>query len=403
MFAASDDRREIDAATNYSYVPPDAGLFIPVQRRGAALWGGPPDITIVAPGRIEIVGNHVDYNGGNVITAAIDRWVAVVAQHRNDGLLHAAAPDAARASHVEPIEAAAAFDRRQTPAAPGWADFPRAAIAAATAAGIPCSGVAFYYRGTIPIGAGLASSAALLVALVTAIVKLAGMTLPRYEVARIAQDAEHRIGAPVGLLDQIASVAGGVLRFSNRREEIRRIAPSLGSAVFVVVDSGIRHALTGSRYPLRVDECRQATAMLRHAGYEIDDLAGLPPAVLSAAERLLPSPLDRRVRHVVEEVERVRQAEAAVEAGDLVELGRLMNDSGRSSATLYEISHPAVEAIVETTRNVPGVYGARMMGGGDGGAAIALVERDAVPMLAQALGDGALMICRIARGATVIT
>ena len=403
MSAASDDDHDIDTAGRYGYVPPDANLYIPVQRRGAVLWGGPPDVTVVAPGRIEIVGNHVDYNGGDVITAAVDRWMAVVAQRRDDGMLHAPAPDAAREASVEPLELARVFDRRESPVEPSWFDFPRAAVAATAAAGIETSGVAFYYRGTIPPGVGMASSAALLVALVTAIAKLAGMTLARYDIALIAQQAEHRIGAPVGLLDQVSSVAGGLLRFSNRREEIRRLTPHLGEAVFAVVDSGIRHALPGSRYAVRVAECREAVGILRHAGYEVEELAGLSLAALESAAALLPDPLDRRLRHVVEEVERVRQAEAAIEAGDTAALGRLMDASGRSSDALYDISHPAVEAIVAAAREAPGVYGARMMGGGDGGAAIVLVERDAVPALERALGDGALTICRIARGATVVS
>ena len=313
------------------------------------------------------------------------------------------APDAAGGVSGEPLVFARVFDRRESPIEPSWFDFPRAAVAATAAAGIETSGVAFYYRGTIPPGVGMASSAALLVALVTAIAKLAGMTLARYDIALIAQQAEHRIGAPVGLLDQVSSVAGGLLRFSNRREEIRRLTPHLGEAVFAVVDSGIRHALPGSRYAVRVAECREAVGILRHAGYEVEELAGLPLADLESAAALLPDPLDRRLRHVVEEVERVRQAEAAIEAGDTAALGRLMDASGRSSDALYDISHPAVEAIVAAAREAPGVYGARMMGGGDGGAAIVLVERDAVPALERALGDGALTICRIARGATVVS
>lgn len=402
MDTTNRDEPDIDAAGEFGFVPPDANLFIPLRRRAATLWGRAPDVTVVAPGRIEIVGNHVDYNGGNVITAAVDRWVAVVAQRRDDELLHVTAPDATRESRVDPIADAIQFDRRARPVEPDWVDFPRAALAASAAAGITCPGIAFYYRGTVPIGVGMASSAALMVALVTAITEVVGETLPRLTIARIAQQAEHRLGAPVGLLDQVSSVAGGLLRFSNRRESIRRLSPRLGEAVFAVMDSGVRHTLPGSRYPVRVAECREALAILQRAGYAIDDLASLPRAALDEAIGLLPAPLDMRLRHVVEEVERVEQAEAAIEDGDVVALGRLMNDSGRSSASLYDISHPTVEGIVATAREIPGVYGARMMGGGDGGAAIALVERDAIPALTRSLGDGTPTICRIARGATIV-
>jgi galactokinase len=122
-----------------------------------------------------------------------------------------------------------------------------------------------------------------------------------------------------------------------------------------------------------------------------------------AIERgVLPAPLDARARHVVEEVERTRQAEAAIESGDRERLGALMDASGESSARLYDISHPAVEHIVALARSTPGVFGARMMGGGDGGSALALVERGAVERLRARLPDGSVTLCRIARGLNVI-
>lgn len=402
MVAADSDASTIDSTGPRNHALPDAALYLPVQRHATTLWGSQPDITVVAPGRIEIVGNHVDYNGGEVITAAIDRWVAVVAQRRANGLLQATALDMASETRAEPLDLVTNFDRRAMPIAPGWFDFPRAAIAATAAAGISLPGVAFSYRGTIPPGVGLASSAALLVALVTAIARLAEVTLTRFEVATIAQQAEHRLGAPVGMLDQIASVTGGLLRFSNRSERVRGLPSHLGDTVFAVIDSGIRHALSASRYPARVAECHEALDILQRAGCGIGNLASLPATELEPALALLPAPLDRRVRHIVGEVERVRLAETAIEAGDSVALGRLMDTSGHSSATLYEISHPAVETIVETARAVPGVYGARMMGGGDGGAALVLVERNAMPALQRAMGDRAPIVCRIAQGSTII-
>lgn len=142
--------------------------------------------------------------------------------------------------------------------------------------------------------------------------------------------------------------------------------------------------------------------MLQEAGNQINALAELPLSDLEAAEALLPPPLDQRLRHVVQEVERVHQAEAAIAASDLIELGRIMNESGDSSATLYDISHPKVEALIVAARKVPGVYGARMMGGGDGGAALVLAERAALPALEQAITTSPLTVCRIARGATVV-
>ena len=194
-----------------------------------------------------------------------------------------------------------------------------------------------------------------------------------------------------------------MLRFAFDPDRVRRLDARLGDAVFAVCDSGVRHGIPSSRYPTRVQECATALATLQAAGFAIATLAELPSADLERAAALLPAPLDARVRHVVEEVTRARQAEVALETGELARLGELMNASGHSSATLFDISHPAVEAIAAAVRSVPGVYGARMMGGGDGGSALALLAREAIEPLCELLGTHAVTVFRIARGLTVVT
>ncbi|MCO5176207.1 MAG: hypothetical protein M9890_04425 [Thermomicrobiales bacterium] len=394
------EQGDIETDNGFGYVPADANLAIPVRRRATAIWGSAPDVTILAPGRIEIVGNHVDYNGGNVVSAAIDRWVAVAAQRRDDGMLTVAAPDVGRETMSEPL--GSIRDAPDSPLAdsPDWYALPRAAVAAALQGGMQLTSAALYYRGTIPLGLGLASSSALFVALVGALDRITASNSGRFRIAQIAQAGEHRLGIPVGLLDQVTSIVGGLLRFSNQREQIKRLTPPQGDTVFVVIDSGVPHSLRTSRYPTRVAECTRALQLLQHADYQINALADLAPSELEAAAAHLPAPLDQRLRHVVQEVERVKQAEAAIAASDLVELGRIMNSSGESSAALYDISHPKVEALVAAARRVPGVYGARMMGGGDGGAALVLIERSALPTLEQTITASPLAVCRIARGAT---
>lgn len=384
------------------FVPADPDLVVPVRRRATAFWGKPPEVLVAAPGRIEIVGNHVDYNGGEVVAAAIDRWVAVAARRRADREVRIAAPDAAREAVSIPIDEAYTFDRQNVEGQPHWSDYARATIAALHDHGISPGGVDLYYRGTVPQGFGLSSSSALLVALTAALVRVAGTEKGRLELARIAQAAEHRAGAPVGLLDQTASVVGGVLRFSNDPARVMMLHARLGDAGFAVVDSGVRHALPGSRYPVRVRECQEAVQRLQDTGFAITTLAELRADDLARAMAVLPPPLDARVRHVVEEVRRTALAEEAIEAGDQATLGRLMNESGQSSATHYDISHPAVEAIVDVARATPGVYGARMMGGGDGGAAIVFLEHDALPALEQRLPENAITLCRISRGLSFV-
>jgi galactokinase len=405
MMPVMDERERNDIANpllRLGFVPADPDLIGAVRRRATALWGLPPDILVVAPGRIEIVGNHLDYNGGEVVAAAIDRWVALAARRREDDIVSVSVSDLGAGKASFSIDEARAFDLRVSGAQRSWSDYAQASVAALCTAGVTCTGVDLYYRGTIPLGVGLSSSSAVLVAAVDAIAQIAGAKLDRLEVARIAQEAEHRTGAPVGLLDQTASVVGGVLRFSNDPARVRPLRVNLGDAVFAVCDTGVRHSIPGSRYPIRVAECQRAVTLLREAGFAITSLAELPLGQLERALAVLPPPLDARVRHVVEEVERTARAEEAIESANRELLGDLMSASGRSSAELYDISHPLVERVVATAREIPGVYGARMMGGGDGGAAIMLVERSAVETLEQRLPGTAVSICRIARGLTAV-
>jgi galactokinase len=391
-----------DVAPPVGGAPADPDLISSLRRRAAFLWGAPPDVITVAPGRIEIVGNHVDYNGGDVVAAAIDRWVVVAARARRDEHMTLAAADIPRGFLTTSMAEARMFDRRLG-GERAWSDYGLAVAAALHAAGQPTRGADLFYRGNVPSGVGLSSSSALLVATTAAMAALTDCRLDLAALTFIAEDAEHRVGAPVGRLDHTASAIGGVLRFAFDPERVRRLDARLGDAVFAVCDSGIRHGIPSSRYPVRVQECATALATLQAAGFAIATLAELPSAGLERAAASLPPPLDARVRHVVEEIRRAERAEAALESGDLTELGELMNASGHSSATLFDISHPAVEAVVAAARSIPGVYGARMMGGGDGGSALALLARNAIEPLIDRVGAHAVTVFRVARGLSVVT
>jgi len=183
-------------------------------------------------------------------------------------------------------------------------------------------------------------------------------------------------------MDQAASVFGNVIRFEGP-EGTTSIAPSLGNYCFVVVDSRVERTLGTSSYPIRVRECATAVALLEdHWSRRIGNLANVSMADLDGLDaRVLPNPLDARVRHIVTEIERVGAGEAALRAQDWEVFGALMHASGASSAGDYAISHPKVEALVAVMATVPGVAGARMMGGGEGGSALALLRRDALDEL----------------------
>lgn len=349
------------------------------------------DGVAIAPGRIELLGNHVDYNGGPVLAAAIDRFI-VVALDREAGqaqTVHAVAADATGEKEAT-LDASALGGWRNASPPPTSLDYVRGLVAGLQERPslIPRLPASIAIAGDVPIGFGVSSSAALCVSLALALAE--GFSAPE-EVVLLAQEAEHRAGTPCGTMDQSASVSGGVIAFDGATLAVERLSPPLGDLVFVVADSGVERSLSTSSYPRRVSESRDALERARrHFGEEIPYLAALSLEQLDDLVRggALPEPLARRARHVVEETKRVHEGRAVMTAGDWVSFGRLMTESGRSSATLYDISHPRVEELVAEALTVDGVLGARMMGGGEGGAALVLIARDAVPALEARLRSG---------------
>ena len=378
-----------------------------------------PDGVAIAPGRIELLGNHVDYNGGPVLAAAIDRFI-VVAVAREPGpeqTVRAVAADAPDEVMVKLDFRALAGWRNPSPP-PGSLDYVRGLLAglqvperSLLTSRLPAS---IAIAGDVPIGFGVSSSAALCVSLALALGD--GFSGPE-EIVLLAQEAEHRAGTPCGTMDQSASISGGVIAFDGATLAVERLSPPLGDFVFAVADSGVKRSLSTSSYPRRVAESRQALELAgRQLGETIPHLAAITQEQLDALARddVLPEPLLRRVRHVVEETARVAEGRAAMAAGDWTRFGRLMSASGRSSAMLYEISHPRVEELVAEALTVEGTFGARMMGGGEGGTALVLISRDAVPRLEATLRsgyyarygmadrDGLIHICAFAPGAAYI-
>jgi galactokinase len=352
-----------------------------------------PDGFAIAPGRIELLGNHVDYNGGPVLAAAIDRFI-VVAIARDPGqeqTVRALAADALDEAAAT-LDAHALADWRNASPPPRSLDYVRGVLAglqtperSAIRIRLPAS---IAIAGDVPIGFGVSSSAALCVSLALALGD--GFSGPE-QVVLLAQEAEHRAGTPCGTMDQSASISGGVIAFDGATLGVERLSPRLGDLVFAIADSGVERSLSTSSYPRRVEESRQALELARkELGTGPPYLAAITPEQLEALERedVLPEPLLKRVRHVVEETARVAEGRAAMAAGDWQRFGRLMTASGHSSATLYEISHPRVEELVAEALSVEGTQGARMMGGGEGGAVLALISRDAVPRLEQTLRSG---------------
>ncbi len=236
---------------------------------------------------------------------------------------------------------------------------------------------------SIPIGSGMSSSAALCVALTLQL----NESPPRgAELVYDAQAAENWTGVPCGTMDQSASVFGQVIRYEGP-DGSTSVAPNLGDYCFVVVESRVERTLGTSSYPIRVRECGEAVQVLEaHWNRPVGNLAGVSLDDLDRLDAgVLPVPLDARARHIVSEIGRVGAGETALQLQDWEMFGGIMNASGASSAGDYAISHPQVEALVTVMQAVPGVVGARMMGGGEGGSTLALLRIDALDALRRAL------------------
>jgi galactokinase len=327
------------------------------------------------PGRVNLIGEHTDYNDGLALPFAIDRGVTVTIEPRDGDQVIAHALDVGEED---------AFALADPPAAEGWRAFVRGTVAELSGAGHALRPCALTIEGDVDQGAGLSSSAALEAALCLALLALAGEPDPgreeRRELARLCSRVENDwVGAETGLLDQLASLCGEpghALRIDFASLELEPVPLQLGDWSLVTLDSGATHSHAGSGYNERREECRRACrelgiTSLREA--TLDDLDALDPL------------LERRARHVLEENDRVDAMVAALHENDLEEAGRLLDASHASLRDLYEASVPAVEATV-TALTRAGAAGARMVGGGFGGAVLALLPPG------MAVPDGALVV-----------
>jgi galactokinase len=329
-----------------------------------------------APGRVNLIGEHVDYSEGFVLPMAIDRATIVAAAPRDDRRV--------RIASLERADGIAEFDLDDTDAiASGvWSDYARG-VALALARRIPLTGADLVVRTTVPIGAGLSSSAAFELSVALAVATLSGAQLTPHDLAHVAQEAENGfVGLRSGIMDQLASALGvrdHALLIDCRTEEVTPVPLPAGAAV-VVADSGVKHELAGSAYNTRRAESEEAARLLGAR-----TLRDVSIAQFAARGNKLPEPLRRRARHVVGENARVLAAVDALRRNDLAGAGALMNDSHDALRDDYEVSSPELDLLVDTARTVAGVYGARMTGGGFGGSIVALVRRDAIAPLTRSL------------------
>lgn len=329
-----------------------------------------------APGRVNLIGEHLDYNGGLVFPAALTLGTWAVVRPRWDGVLRFA-------STTFPGEVTAQAEDLAFTAADGFANYPKGALWALAQAGVPVQGADMLFASNLPSGAGLSSSAAIEVVTAAAMAAFADRTLPAADLALLTQRAENEfIGVQCGIMDQFAVAAGRaghamLLDCGTLRCEW--VPLHLGDARVVITNTHHTRGLADSAYNQRRAECERALALLREVRPALRALADIPPEEWPALEsRLTDDVLRRRARHVVTEQARVREAARRVAAGDVIGFGRLLNESHVSLRDDYEVTGPALDALAEAAWNAPGCYGSRMTGAGFGGCTVSLVKADAL-------------------------
>jgi galactokinase len=343
------------------------------------VFGAEPDGAWRAPGRVNLIGEHTDYNDGLVLPIALPQRILVTASARADGVLAVASTqhDGVTEFSLESLVPGSVED---------WAAYPAGAAWILREAGYDIGGANLLVESDLPTGAGLSSSAALLCATAVALLGLRGIEIAPDEVARLAQRAENQyVGAPVGLMDQMASMcctAGHALYFDIRAMSTDQIpfAPAADGLSLLVVDVKAPHRHVDGEYAARRKSCEQAAAELGVPALRSVSVADLDGALA----RLSDDVVRRRVRHVVTEIHRVEEAVALMHAGKLREVGPLFTASHVSLRDDFEITVPELDVAVDAAL-AAGALGARMTGGGFGGCIIALVEAAAADSVLAAI------------------
>jgi galactokinase len=352
----------------------------------ARRFGRPARVVAAAPGRVNLIGEHTDYNDGFVLPMAIDRHVVLAADRAAAG-----APGPARLYSTAVGEAAAVpAGGPPEQSLPGWARYVQGVLAGCAAAGLAPGPFDAVIHSDVPLGGGLSSSAALEVAVATLAEALAGRALGPADKGLLCQKAEHDFaGVPCGIMDQFSSVLGrrGALLLLDCRSRAVEWADLADPDVLaLVVNSNVRHALVRGEYAARRRQCQEAAAALGVAS-----LRDVGPADLDRRRGRLGEVLYRRARHVVTENARTLAAAGALRAGDWACLGGHMYASHASLRDDYEVSCPELDLLVELAAGLGeagGVIGSRMTGGGFGGCTVTLVRRGAADAVMRHLSEG---------------
>ena len=343
-------------------------------------FGHAPRWVVAAPGRVNLIGEHTDYNDGFVLPMAIERYILIDGS-TNPGpevTLHSVTPGETATFSIRP---------KVEPGEPGWSNYVRGVIAGFPTPRKKLAAFDAVIESNLPFGGGLASSAALEVATATLLETMTGQTLDPIEKAVLCQRAEHDFaGVPCGIMDQFTSILGQenhALLLDCRSRTTTPVAMTDPSVTVLIINTNIRHKLAESEYAKRRAQCEAAARALK-----VPALRDATHETLEAAQGQLDPVVFRRARHVISENERTLQTARAIQASDWAAAGRLMYASHASLRDDYEVSCPELDTVVEIAQAMGdegGVIGCRMTGGGFGGCAVSLVKTDAVQRITRSL------------------
>ncbi len=341
------------------------------------VFGEPPEIVARAPGRVNIIGEHTDYSGGFVLPAALDKAVYIAAALRDDNVVNVHSLDFNVTERFR-------LDELNMPGQHEATLYPRGVLYMLAQEGHALHGLDLAIGSDVPIGAGLSSSAAVAIAMFEAACAVFEITYTQPQKALLAQRVENEfIGAPTGIMDQMISAcakAGHALLIDCRSYDLTPVPVPPGVSL-VVLDTSTRHDHSTSGYAERREQVEEAARLLG-----VPALRDVTPEMLFANHDKLPEVIALRAAHVVNENVRTLAAVDRLRAGDLKRLGQLINESHYSLSQFFEVSNKELDIMADIARKERGCYGARMMGGGFGGAVIALVDDDAVEDFVERVG-----------------
>lgn len=353
-------------------------------------FGQAPQWTVAAPGRVNLIGEHTDYNDGFVLPMAIERWTVMAARPVKErrATVHSQALNS-----TATIDLSAPAQRGQ----PEWANYVRGVVAGFQQMGTEIQGFDAVMDSTVPLGSGLSSSAALEVASATLLEAVTAQPLDPVEKALLCQKAEHEFArVPCGIMDQFTSALARehhLLLLDCRTREVELVPLADPAIAVLIINTNVRHELASGEYGRRRAQCEEAARTLG-----VQALRDTNLDALTAAKKGMSPVVFRRARHVVTEIDRTLNAARSIAASDWPRVGELMYASHASLRDDYEVSCPELDTVVELARQIGpagGVIGCRMTGGGFGGCAVSLVRASAVDRIAETLSKGYLQKTKI--------